>query len=149
LVLGLDAHDLIHRLPVLEDEEGGDGADAVARRHLLVLVHVELPHLRPALVRGGEGIDGGGDRAAGHAPDGPEIHEHRLLALQDLRLEVRVGEFHHVASGHSRLLLSMGSRILGCAGRGRVSWTGPRSPPCMWPAWYISSAMAARLFLPE
>src|SRR5262245_46385626 len=41
----LEAHELLHDLPALEDNDGGDGGDAVLHRHGLVGVHIHLADL--------------------------------------------------------------------------------------------------------
>ena len=87
-----------------------------AGRGLLVLIHVEL-HDAQVLALGGDLLEHGGDDAAGTAPGSPEVDEHGLLGLDDLGLEVGVGDFGEGAC-HGNLLSNV------C----RLAAGGARSP---------------------
>src|SRR5262245_26695847 len=97
-VLGERADDLVRDLAVLEQKQRWDRHHLVARGGLRVLVRVQLHHAQVlALVV--QLLEVGGDDAAGAAPGGPEVHEHRCLGFDDLGLEVRVCHLDDV-SGH-------------------------------------------------
>jgi hypothetical protein len=76
---------------VLEQHQGRDRHDAVFRRRCRVPVHVELHDLHPAVHRAGDLVERGRDLLARAAPLGPEVDHHRLIALQHLGVEIRVG----------------------------------------------------------
>src|SRR6185312_12170519 len=57
-----------------------------------------------ALVLAGEVLERRRDLAAGTAPGGPEVHQHRDLRLQDLFLEVVVAHIDDVRTGHGSSL---------------------------------------------
>ena len=57
------------------------------RRDLIVLLHVALGDQNAALILGGELVHDGGYHAAGTAPFGPEVDDHRLIAC-DQRFEI-------------------------------------------------------------
>ena len=59
---------------------------------LLVLVDVELDDLQ-VVALAGDLLEDRGDDAARTAPRRPEVHQHGLVGLDDLGLEVRVGDF--------------------------------------------------------
>ena len=75
-LLALHADGLVEHFPAAEDEEGGDGHDAVALRDLRAEIHVQLAHLRLPGKIGGQLLHGGGHHLAGAAPVGVEINQH-------------------------------------------------------------------------
>src|SRR5271169_3773455 len=94
------ADDLLLHLAVLEDQQGGNAADAVALRRSHVLVHIHLAYLDLAAVRGGDFVHDGRQRLTRTAPSGPEIHHHRLLRLEHVAIEALVGQFHNSVPCH-------------------------------------------------
>jgi hypothetical protein len=74
-------------LAALEQQQGGDVADAVLGGQRAVLVHVDLGDLDLARVLVGGLVEQGRDGLAGAAPDGPEVDEHRLGRADDLGLK--------------------------------------------------------------
>src|SRR5208337_1527239 len=81
-LFGNVADNLLLHLAVLEDQQGGNAANAIALRRGHVLVHVHLAYLDLAAVRGGDLVHDGRQRLTRTAPCGPEIHHHRLLRLE-------------------------------------------------------------------
>ena len=92
-----------------------------------VRVDVALADAELALVVLGQRFDVGGDGAAGGAPGGPEVHEHRDLRVQDLGFEVGVGHLDHVLAGHADPLARPRGRVqVGVVGaRGGPDPRGP------------------------
>src|SRR5438309_1005954 len=85
---------------VLEQHQRRDAADAEFSRHALVLIHVDLGDLQPALVFLGDLVEDRRDGLAGAAPLGPVIHQHRGVRLQDLGVESVVGDMAYVWTAH-------------------------------------------------
>src|SRR5216683_2782955 len=85
---------------VLEQHQRRDTADAELRRHALVLIHVDLGDLQPALVFPGDLVEDRRDGLAGAAPFGPVVHQHRGVRLQDLGVESVVGDMAYVGTAH-------------------------------------------------
>src|SRR5665213_4181702 len=110
IALLAEADEFLLDLAVLEQNDGGDRADAVLDRHVAVGVGVELADLDLPAVIARQLLDGRREHPAGHAPLGPEIHQHRHLRLQHFLIEVLVAEFHHVLS--HRVLLRDRSRYV-------------------------------------
>src|SRR3954469_4100591 len=92
------ADDLLHDLAVLVDVHRRDAGHPVAGRDRGVLVDVHLDDLELVTVLRLDLGQDRGDLAARSAPLGPEVDEHRLVGLEDLHLEVGVGDCLHV--GH-------------------------------------------------
>ena len=74
-ILRCGADLLVHKIPALEEHNGGAGAHALFRRDLIVLLHVALGDQDAALILGGELVHDGGYHAAGTAPFGPEVDD--------------------------------------------------------------------------
>ena len=111
LDLGLEAllrHralDALGDLAVAEEQQGRDGHDLVLGRGLDVLVRVELDHLQLRALAG-DLLDDRGHEAARATPGCPEVHEHGLIRLDDLCLEVGVGDLAHAGHVAPRKLLT-------------------------------------------
>jgi hypothetical protein len=73
LALGDRAHELRHRLAVLEGDDVGDRTDAEGLRELLVVVGVDLHELHAPRVVLGHLLEDRRERAAGPAPGRPEV----------------------------------------------------------------------------
>jgi hypothetical protein len=100
-VLRHGAHDRVDDLAPFENEQRGDGADAILHGDAGVVIDIDLGDRGLAIILVGEFIDQGGDGAARTAPRGPEVDEEQLTGF-DLLLELVVGEMHgmcHDASG--------------------------------------------------
>src|SRR5215213_3096960 len=123
-VLARRAHDALGLAPAVEEDERGDALDAVALRHALVLVNVELDELGLPLVALGQLLERGRERAAGRAPLGPEIQHHGHVRLQHLGLERRVGHLRNVLA-HKILLLVNGS-VSNCGAKSARVTVSPR-----------------------
>jgi hypothetical protein len=88
----LRADELAGQPTVLERLHGGDALDAERGRDVRVGVGVELGQRHLALALGHEPLEHRGQLAAGPAPRGPEVDDHRHLvrALDDVLLERRL-----------------------------------------------------------
>src|SRR5271165_1127491 len=93
-------HDLVRDLAALEEQQRRNPADPVTRRRRAVLIHVDLRHLQLARIRLGHFVHCRRNHLAGPAPPSPEIHQHRLLALQHFLVEVGIRHFQHTCSSH-------------------------------------------------
>ena len=58
----------------------------------------------------GQLLDDRGDGAAGAAPGGPEVDQHRLLGLEHLGVEIAVGHFKRMGCHDSAFLLMVERR---------------------------------------
>ncbi len=74
-------------LAVAKEHQGGNIANAVFGRGILVVLDIQLAHLDPSGIFRRDFLQDRPDHAAGSAPFGPVIHQHRLLGLQYLGLE--------------------------------------------------------------
>src|SRR5690606_31995677 len=75
---------LVHQLPVLEEEDGWNGANLESAGGLYVGVNVQLQHLCAAVVLTREFVEHGRNHAARPAPGGPEIDHCKPAALLHL-----------------------------------------------------------------
>src|SRR5216683_1587588 len=91
LLLGRGADLARGELALLEQHQGRDRHDAVFLRGRRVLVDVELDDLDLAVERACDLLERRRDHLARPAPFGPEIHHDRLARLEDLSLEIRIG----------------------------------------------------------
>src|SRR6056297_867248 len=98
--LRLRADDRLDDLATGVDVHRGDGRDAVGRGRLRVLIDVELRD-DDAVVLGGDLLENGGDHLARAAPFGPEIHDDRLVAHQDIVGERCIAHDLRCAHGYS------------------------------------------------
>ena len=94
------ADDLIDHLAALEDHHGRDAAHHVLHRGLGVVVDVQLADGDLSLELGRERVDRRRQHAARPAPLGPEVHHHRLIALEHRAVPVAVRESLHVFRSH-------------------------------------------------
>src|SRR5215470_11431683 len=92
LVLGNRTDNLLNHLPVLEDQQRGDAANAITGGGVHRLVHVQLGYLELARVVLGDFRNGGRQHVARAAPLRPEIDHNglRLAGGQHLGVEVSV-----------------------------------------------------------
>ena len=93
----LHAHEAVHNLAVLEDEQGRDAADAKGLAQLLLLVGVDLHQLEAAGVLGLDLFQQRADHLARAAPGGPKVDQHGRVhrGIHHLRIEVFNGHIHH------------------------------------------------------
>ena len=96
------------RLAVAEQDQRGDGGDAVALLEFVLLVDVDLDELQVVLTLGRNAVEDGSDGVARAAPFRPEVHEHGLVALEDLLVEGRGRYFE----GHCFLPVSVVTKCL-------------------------------------
>ena len=80
-VLGDKANDLLCYLATLEDQKGGNAADAVTHRRGSVGINVHLHDLEFAMVVVGHFVDDGCESPAGTAPGGPKIYKYGFFRL--------------------------------------------------------------------
>src|SRR5262245_26012418 len=78
LVLALVAHDLLLDLAVLDEEQGGNAANAVALRRSCIAVHIHLHDLELAVVLIRDLVHQWGNGLTGAAPSRPEGTQDRL-----------------------------------------------------------------------
>src|SRR5229473_3381322 len=109
---------------VLEQHQRRDTADAELRRHALVLIHVDLGDLQPALVFPGDLVEDRRDGLAGAAPFGPVVHQHRGVRLQDLGVESVVGDMAYVWTAHGSFQggVTRSLHYGGAAGESQDTW---------------------------
>ena len=90
-------------LAVLEEDHHRDRLDPVALRERRLLVDVHLDELDVAVRLLHDPVEHGGDGVAGPAPFGPEVDDHRLVALEDFLFEALFGHCgcHSVLSSES------------------------------------------------
>jgi len=95
---GVGADDLLGLLALLEEEEGGHGADAKLLAHVGDLIDVNLDKVDLAvLLLVGEVDKDGGNGLAGTAPGGEGINDDEVMLLQgsvELGLVVNVVDNH-------------------------------------------------------
>lgn len=91
---------LVHQLTIFQEDDGGDVANAVFHANLAVVVHIDLSDDGFAVILFRQFFDNGTDHAAGTAPFGPEINDHRLIAVQGQLFKVLAGEFY----SHDKIL---------------------------------------------
>jgi hypothetical protein len=92
-------------LAAFEDQERGDRFDAVLEGGLLIIVNVYFADLDGTCVLRGQLVDHRCDLAAGAAPGRPKIHEHGLIAAEDIGLKTVVGKFENVCGSHVKVSL--------------------------------------------
>src|SRR5262245_51254044 len=85
--LRLCADDGRSRLAVLEQDHRRDRGNAVPIRQLALLVDVDLDELDLTIALFGNPVENRRDRMTRSAPLGPEVDEHRSLALQNFSVE--------------------------------------------------------------
>ena len=91
-------------LAALEQHQRWNAADAEFVRNHTVLVDVHLGNLQAPLVSGRHLIKDGRDHAAGAAPFGPVVHQHRLVGLEDVGFKTAVGDVLDQIAGHGATL---------------------------------------------
>src|SRR5690606_11748990 len=79
-------------LPVLEEHQGGNAADAVLGGGALVFVDVELGDRQAAGVFGGDLFEDRRDHLAGATPGGPVVDQHGLAGLDHIGIEAGVAD---------------------------------------------------------
>jgi len=97
--LGHGADDALLLLAALEDEHGGDAADAVGGGHVGAVVRVHLAALDLAGVVLGQLVDHRRDHPARPAPRRPELHQHRRLARHHHPVPVLLVRHQHFVDG--------------------------------------------------
>ena len=106
----LRADDLVGDLAVVEEQQGGNGADAVFGGQRLMFVNVDLADFHLAIVFVGEFIQQRRDHLARAAPFGPEIHEHGRWRLQDLLRKIFLRERDDQRRSHTSNGIVFGTR---------------------------------------
>jgi hypothetical protein len=79
------ANALVHHFSVLEQQQGRNRENLIARRNLSVVSHhLQLANLRSAGVLGSNGVDGRHQVLARFTIVGPKINQHRLIRFDNL-----------------------------------------------------------------
>src|ERR1700676_224794 len=97
------AYDLFLHLPTLEHEQSRDTAHSIPHGSSAIVIHVHLADLHSALVVLGQLFDDGSDSTARSAPRSPEVHQHRSLALENVRIEIRICYLKYSVACHKVL----------------------------------------------
>src|SRR5579883_1649203 len=92
LGLPLRTHDPGDRVPLLEEDEGGDAHDVEPAGDVEVVVDVELGDPQLAGLLGGDLLEHRGDHLAWPAPFGPEVHEHGDVRRLDMLVKGSVAQ---------------------------------------------------------
>jgi len=92
-VTGTDHHVL--DLATLEQNERGDRSDPHPAGDHRVLFGVQFHEFDAPREFGRQGVDHRGQRLAGTAPWGPEIHQNRQIGLDDFTFERGIGNRNH------------------------------------------------------
>jgi hypothetical protein len=88
-------------LAVLEEKEGRDVSDAETIGEHGILVHVDLADSYLAFVARCGLVKKWSNRLAGAAPNRPEIHQHREIALGHRAVKIIGGEIEDVVACHA------------------------------------------------
>src|SRR3954452_1413305 len=119
---------------VLEQHQGRDAAHAVLGGGERVVVDIDLDDLHLLAEVAVHVLEVGGDHLAGAAPLGPEVDEDRLVGLEDVLVEARVGRLddgHGLASDAvrrgERAAMPHAARSVGVAGRTRQGADGGKA----------------------
>src|ERR1700722_16983651 len=108
--LGDETDDLLGDLAALEDQEGGDTADAVAHGRGSVAVNVHFHDFEFAVILVGNLVNDRGESATGTAPGSPKIYQYGLGRLENIFFKVGIVYFGYVLTCHltsSRLLYTL------------------------------------------
>jgi hypothetical protein len=89
---GMRADQATNGLAMGEEDQGGHALDAHLHRRLQVLVGIHAGETQFADVGLAQLLEDRGQRAAGRAPGGREIDDHRQRRLQDLLGKILVGD---------------------------------------------------------
>src|SRR5262249_3358184 len=72
---------------ILEEDQRGNSANAVAPAELGTLIRVHFCNLQLRATLAGELVEAGSHHPAGSAPGRPKIHEHRKACTRNVRVE--------------------------------------------------------------
>ena len=119
------------KLPVLEQHQRGNAANAELGRNIAVFIHVHLGNLQLPLVGCRHIVQNGRDHFAGAAPFSPVVHQHGLAGLKHVRFKRGVGDVFDEITGHgltsSRMNDTVKDKIVTeSAGRGWALLTMPK-----------------------
>uniref|UniRef100_E6QMB4 Uncharacterized protein n=1 Tax=mine drainage metagenome TaxID=410659 RepID=E6QMB4_9ZZZZ len=95
------ANNLISHLAALEEQKRWNSANPVTARRRAVLIHVHLGHLQATGIGLSQFVHDWTNHLARPTPDRPEIHQNRLLGLQDLLLKHCIAYFQNTSSRHN------------------------------------------------
>ena len=82
IALALEANDLLGNLPVLKQQQGWDGANAILGGQALFVIDIDLADFDPPIVFVSQLIEDRRDHLAGAAPFGPKIDQNRRRRFQ-------------------------------------------------------------------
>src|SRR6185369_8487527 len=106
------ADHLIRDLAILDEQNGRDGTNAVARREGGLLVHIHLGQRHSALRGLRQLFEHGGDGPAGTAPRRPEIHHPDALRGRQRLIECLLREVYDIRLGAGVFLLGAHCKFL-------------------------------------
>ena len=92
---------VVRLIAPFEDQQARNAGDAVLDSDAFVVIDIKLADLDAAGKLRGNPINRRGQGPARPAPRRPEIDEHGFIAVDHLLLPVRLGELHHVLTGHA------------------------------------------------
>jgi hypothetical protein len=90
--LGHRAHDLIHYFAVFVEQDGGNALNVQLGGDRRIFLNLQFADFSFARVFASQLLDDRGDHAAGTAPSGPAIDQHRNIRLQNLLVKIRVSQ---------------------------------------------------------
>jgi hypothetical protein len=109
IALAARANDLVGDLAFIEQQQGGNGANAVLGGERLVFVNVHFADFHLAIVFVGQLVEERRDHFARAAPLGPEIHEHGQWRLQNLLREIFLRERDDQRRSHTSNEMVLGT----------------------------------------
>ena len=101
LTLAFQTDNLLRDLALLEEEQRGNGLDAVFRGQGLLLINVHFADPDPASVFFGQLIQNGPEHFAGTAPFRPEINQDRCGRLEDFSGKILLRQIDNVERCHN------------------------------------------------
>ena len=101
LAFAFEADNLLGHLPLLEEQQRGNGLDAVFRGQGLLLINVHFADPDPASVFFGQLIQNGPEHFAGTAPFRPEINQDRCGRLEDFSGKILLRQIDNVERCHN------------------------------------------------
>src|SRR5438093_2939465 len=90
------AHDRLHHLPALEQQQRWNAAYLKAKRRVGIVVDVELADSYPPRIIHRDRVDGRRQAFARPAPLRPEIYQHWARRLDDRLLEISIRKCLHI-----------------------------------------------------
>ena len=79
IAFGLSAYELVYYLAIFNEQDGGNGRDAIIHAHLRVFVNVHLTYVHFAIILFGQFINYGTDSAAWATPFRPKVNNGQFI----------------------------------------------------------------------